>query len=150
VDTAKENLQLHEAPLLGTRTVKEFDSILRCRPASAQPPLVLKELDYGLLKCWLVRRGAVVAFTFALARGWDCLEKPGDLQVSNICFPIEYKDWYVDLLEGFSRQTIHERTTNDGRHHLRIGSRNPSPYEVRRGEVSGNHFPLFEDFCALL
>ena len=37
----------------------------------AEPPLILKEVDYGLLKCGLVRCGAVVAFTFASARGWD-------------------------------------------------------------------------------
>jgi hypothetical protein len=33
----------------------------------AEPPLILKEVDYGLLKCGLVRCGAVVAFTFASA-----------------------------------------------------------------------------------
>ena len=53
-------------------------SILRCRCASALPPLVLKELDYAVLKCGLVGSGAVVAFTFAGARGWDCFEKSSD------------------------------------------------------------------------
>jgi hypothetical protein len=118
--------------------------------STAQPPLSFKETDDGLLKCWLARCGVVVSFTFPGARGCDCLEKPGNLLAGSICLSIEYQDRYVDSLEGFSRQTVHECTTNDGRHHFRIGSRDPSPDEVRRGEVSRNHFPLFQDFCSLL
>ena len=131
VDERKRNLRSEPKLSQQDRPLLLRSSVLRCRHASAEPPLILKELDYGLLKCWLVRCGAVVAFTFAGARGWDCFEKPGDLLVSGICLPIEYQDRYVDSLECFSRQTIHERTPNDGGHHFRIGSRDPSPYEVR-------------------
>lgn len=54
-------------------------------------------------------------------------EQPGDSLVGGICLSIEYQDRYVDPLEGLRRQIIHEGITNDGRHHFRIGSRDPSP-----------------------
>jgi hypothetical protein len=63
----------------------------------------------------------MVAFTFGGACGWDCL---------------------VDSLQTFGAQSIHDHTTNDGRQHFRVGSRDPSRYEARRSEVSGNDFPL--------
>lgn len=67
----------------------------------------------------------MVAFTFADACGWDCLEKPDDLLVGGIGLPIEYQNRYVDSLQTFSAQSIHDHTTNDGRQHFRIGSSDP-------------------------
>ena len=92
----------------------------------------------------------VVAFAFSGSGGWDCLEKPGDLLVGGICLSIEYQDRYVNLLEGFGRQSIRDRTANDGSQHFRINSRDPSRNEVRRGEMPGNEFPLLQNSCPLL
>jgi hypothetical protein len=88
--------------------------------------LFFKELDYGLVKCWLVRRGVVVAFAFGGVCGWYCFENPGYLLVGGVCLPIEYQDRYVYSPEAFRRQTtVHQRITNDGHHYFRIGSGDP-------------------------
>ena len=87
-----------------------------------QPPLCLKEVDYGVLKRRLVRRGMMVAFTFRGPCGWDGLEQPGDLLVCGIGLPIEYQDWYVHSLEGVGRQSCCDRAANDGCQHLATSS----------------------------
>jgi hypothetical protein len=92
----------------------------------------------------------MVAFTLGGACGWDCFEKPDDLLVGGICLPIDYQNRYVDSLQSFSAQSIHDHTTNDGRQHFRISSRDPSRYEACRSEVSGNDFPLLQNSCPLL
>lgn len=124
--------------------------ILRRPHASAQPPLFFKELDYGLLKCRLVRRGVMVAFTFGAACGWDCFEKPGDLLVGGICLPIQNQDRYVDSLESFGGPARRDHTANHGRQNFWVSSSGSSRYEARRGEVSSNNFPLLQDSCPLL
>jgi hypothetical protein len=92
----------------------------------------------------------MVAFTFSRPCGWDGLEKPGDLLVCGICLPIEYRDWYADSLEGIGRQSGCDRAANDSCQHFWIRSRYARRYEVRRGEVSGNDFPLLQYPCTLL
>jgi hypothetical protein len=75
-----------------------------CQPialSSACAPLFLEKLNYRLLKCRLVRRRAVVAFTPAGASVWNCLEKAGNLLIGDIRFSIEYQNRYVDCMEGF-------------------------------------------------
>jgi hypothetical protein len=106
---------------------------LRGPQACAQPPLSFKELDYGLLKRGLVRRGVVVAVTFGGACCWDFLEKPVDLLIGHVRLPIEYQDRHFDFPEFFRRPGRHDCTPNDSRQHLRIRSRHPGRYGSCRG-----------------
>jgi hypothetical protein len=112
---------------------------------TAQPPLLFNELDYCLLKCRMVRRGLVVAITLGGTCGWDFLEKPLDLLIGRVRLAIEYQSRYVDFLECFRRQSTRDYTANHRRQDLRISSRHPSRYQIRRGEVSRNDFPLLQD-----
>ena len=117
---------------------------------TAQPPLFFKELDYGLLKCRLVRRGVVVAVAFAGACRWDFFEKPVHLLIRHVGLPVEYQDRHVDFPERFRRPGRRDRTSNDGRKDLRISSRHPRRYQSRRREVPRNDFSLLQDFCPFL
>src|SRR5262249_35804197 len=130
--------------------VRSPSSLILRLHVSALSPLSFKELDYGLLKCRLVRRRVVVTFTLGSARRWHCFEKPRDLLVGGVRLPVNYQYRYIDALEVFGGQGLHDVATNNGRQHLRISSRDSSCYEIGRGEVSGNNLSLLQDSCSLL
>ena len=109
---------------------------------TALSPLSFEELDYGLLKCRLIRRGVVVAITFGGAGRWHFFEEPFDFLIGHVGLAIEYQDRYVDFSECFRRPSRCDCTANHSRQNLRISSRRPSRYESRRGEVPRNDFFL--------
>ena len=59
--------------------------------ASAKPPLSFKELDYGLLKCRLVRRGVVVPLTFGRSCRRDFLRSPSIFRLAASAFPLSIR-----------------------------------------------------------
>lgn len=84
----------------------------------------------------------MVAVTFTGECRWDFFEKPIDLLISHILFPIQYQDRYVDSPQCFLRPGRRDCTANDSCQDLGISSRRSSRDETRRGEVSRNDFSL--------
>jgi hypothetical protein len=70
--------------------------VLPLLPGAAQPPLFFKKLDYRLLKCRLVRREVVVAFTCGGACGCDYFEKALDFLIGGVGSTVDYQDRYLD------------------------------------------------------
>ena len=56
---------------------------------SSPLPLSFQELNDGLLKGWLIRRGMVVAFTLPDARCRDRFQQPSNLLVRGVCLPVK-------------------------------------------------------------
>ena len=90
----------------------------------------------------------VVSFAPCRPRVGNHTKELLDLLIGGVRLTIENQDRYIDTPEALRWQSTGNRATNDGCKHSRIGSREPSRYEIRRGEVSGNNFPFFRIFAA--
>lgn len=103
----------------------------------ARPPLFLEKPHHRSLKCRLVRRGVVVPFAFLCICGWNRFEESTHFLVGYICLPVKHQYWHFDPPKLFRGQSRCDRTANDSCQHFRVGSRDSSRNEIRRGKVSG-------------
>ena len=55
----------------------------------------------------------MVAFTLSGIGSWDDLQKPGDLLVGGIRFPVEYQHRHINLTQSLCRQRRCDRLAND-------------------------------------